>query len=105
MLLLLWGLPVWYNIMAKGLLEIEQLLREGEIAKAHNELKIFLEKEPENAQGWYLMGGILRRQQQWGEAINALNKAKFLDPAGPAAHAIEHIYEILRFQNNDMMNP
>ena len=51
-------------IMAKNLLEIEQLLREGEIATAHQELEEFLKKEPENAQGWYLMGGILRREQQ-----------------------------------------
>jgi hypothetical protein len=51
------------------------------------------------------MGGILRREQQWGEAINALNRAKFLNPEGPAAHAIEYIYEILSFKHNDLMNP
>ena len=91
--------------MAKSLMEIEQILREGATEKAFEELKLFLEKEPESAEGWYLMGGIYKRGQQWGEAINALNRAKFLDPAGPAAHAIEHIYEILKFQNTDLMNP
>jgi len=91
--------------MGRTLKDIEQILREEGVAKAHEELGKFLEKEPENAQAWYLLGGIYRREQQWGEAINALNKAKFLDPAGPAAHAIEHIYEILRFQNTDLMNP
>lgn len=91
--------------MALNLLEIDQLLRVGEVEKAHLELMDFLKREPENAEAWYLMGGILRRQQLWGEAINALSKAKFLNPEGPAAHAIDSIYEILRFQNTDLMNP
>lgn len=91
--------------MALNLLEIDQLLRVGEVEKAHLELMEFLNREPENSEAWYLMGSILRRQQLWGEAINALNKAKFLNPEGPAAHAIDSIYEILRFQNTDLMNP
>ena len=91
--------------MALNLLEIDQLLRVGELEKAHLELMEFLNREPENSEAWYLMGSILRRQQLWGEAINALNKAKFLNPEGPAAHAIDSIYEILRFQNTDLMNP
>lgn len=91
--------------MGKNLLEIEQTLRDGEIEKAHEELLKFLEKEPNNDSAWYLLGGIFRRQQLWGEAINALNKAKFLNPSGPAAHAIDSIYEIIRFQNTDLMNP
>lgn len=91
--------------MEKNLLDIEQTLREGNVEKAHEELLKFLEKEPDNDSAWYLLGGILRRQQLWGDAINALNKAKFLNPAGPAAYAIESIYEIIRFQNTDLMNP
>ncbi len=91
--------------MTKNLLEIEKILREGDVEKAHGELLMLLEKEPNNDSAWYMLGGILRRQQLWGEAINALNKAKFLNPSGPAAHAIESIYEILRFHNTDMMNP
>ena len=91
--------------MALNLLEIDQLLRNGEIENAHLELEVFLKREPENAEAWYLMGSILRRQQLWGEAINALNKAKFINPEGPAAHAIDSIYEILSYQNTDLMNP
>lgn len=91
--------------MTKSLLEIEQSLRNGDLDKAHTDLLEFLKKEPDNDSAWYLLGGILRRQQLWGEAINALNKAKFLNPSGPAAHAIDSIYEIIRFQNSDLMNP
>ncbi len=86
-------------------LEIEALLREGDLEKAYTSLIKLLEREPQNAYAWYLLGGIYRRQQLWGEAINAYNKAKMIDPKGPAATAIESIYEILNFRNNDMLNP
>ena len=86
-------------------LEIEALLREGRLDEAYTQLNMLLEREPENSYGWYLLGGIYRRQQLWGDAINAYNKAKMIDPDGPAAVAIESIYEILNFRNTDLMNP
>lgn len=86
-------------------LEIEALLREGKVETAYEQLNLLLEKEPKNSSAWYLLGGIYRRQQLWGEAINAYNKAKMIDPHGPAAIAIESIYEILNFRNTDLMNP
>ena len=86
-------------------LEIEALLRECKIEEVYVQLNVLLEQEPRNAYGWYLLGGIYRRQQLWGEAINAYTKAKMIDPEGPAAVAIESIYEILNFRNTDMMNP
>ncbi|MBR3291413.1 MAG: tetratricopeptide repeat protein [Bacteroidales bacterium] len=88
-----------------GLLEIEALLRAGELEGAHQSLREFVKREPDNPQGWYLLGNIYRRQQLWGDAINALGKAKQLDPEGPADAAIESIYNILRFVNKDLMNP
>lgn len=86
-------------------LEIEALLREGKTEDAYLQLHLLLEKEPENSYAWYLLGGIYRRQQLWGDAINAYTKAKMIDPNGPAAVAIESIYEILSFRNTDLMNP
>ncbi len=86
-------------------LEIEALLRESKVEEAYSQLNALLEAEPRNAYGWYLLGGIYRRQQLWGEAINAYNQAKMIDPNGPAAVAIESIYEILNFRNTDMLNP
>ena len=87
------------------LIEIEQLLREQGTCKAYDQLITFLESNKESAEGWYLMGNILRREERWGEAINAYNKAKFLNPEGPAANAIEAIYDIIRYTNTDLMNP
>ncbi|MBQ5784127.1 MAG: tetratricopeptide repeat protein [Bacteroidales bacterium] len=86
-------------------LEIEALLREGKLEQAYDQLHLLLDKEPGNSHAWYLLGGIYRRQQLWGEAINAYNKAKMIEPNGPAAVAIESIYEILNFRNTDLMNP
>ena len=87
------------------LADIEKKLSAGEIENAFNSLSDFLEKEPKSAKGWYLMGGIYRRQQMWGEAINAYSKAKLIEPDGPADAAIESIYDIIRFVNKDLMNP
>ena len=88
-----------------GLIEIEALLRAGQLEEAHQSLRDYVKRQPGDAQGWYLLGNIYRRQQLWGDAINALGKAKMLDPDGPADAAIESIYDIIRFVNKDLMNP
>ncbi|MCK9625646.1 MAG: hypothetical protein M0R23_04185 [Bacteroidales bacterium] len=90
----------------KTLKDIEEILRkDGGLDEAYQALYDLIELEPENAQAWYMLGGIYRRQQLWGEAINAYNKAKMIEPDGPAAASIESIYDILRFVNKDLMNP
>ncbi len=86
-------------------LEIEALLRESKVDEAYSQLLNLLSVDDNNAYAWYLLGGIYRRQQMWGEAINAYNRAKLIDPASPAATAIDSIYEILNFRNTDLMNP
>ena len=88
-----------------GLIEIEALLRAGQLEEAHQSLKDYVKRDPDNPQGWYMLGNLYRRQELWGEAINHLNKAKMLDPDGPADAAIESIYNIIRFVNKDLMNP
>ena len=88
-----------------SLTDIEALLRAGSLEEAHVSLCEFVKREPDNPQGWYMLGNLYRREQLWGEAINHLNKAKLLDPDGPADAAIESIYNIIRFVNKDLMNP
>ena len=85
--------------------EIEALLRANELEEAHQSLQEYVKRQPSDPQGWYLLGNLYRRQQLWGDAINNLNKAKLLDPDGPADAAIESIYNIIRFVNKDLMNP
>lgn len=88
-----------------SLTDVEALLRAGKLEEAHQSLRDFVKREPDNPQGWYMLGNLYRREQLWGEAINHLNKAKLLDPDGPADAAIESIYNIIRFVNKDLMNP
>ncbi len=85
--------------------DIEKTVASGQLDKARGELEELLAAEPENSQAWFLLGGIYRRHELWGDAINAYNKAKLIDPEGPAAAAIESIYDILHFVNVDLMNP
>lgn len=87
------------------LIEIEKILATGRVQEATEQVLALLQNEPENAGAWYLLGGIYRREQLWGEAINAYNRAKMIEPEGPAAAAIESIYDIIRFVNKDLMNP
>ncbi len=87
------------------LLEIEKILASGQVNEALNRVMALLEQEPNNASAWYLLGGIYRREQLWGEAINAYNRAKMIEPEGPADAAIDSIYDIIRFVNKDLMNP
>ena len=93
------------NRRQPNLVEIEALLRAGQLEEAHQSLCAYVKQEPRDAQAWYMLGNIYRRQQLWGEAINALGKAKMLDPEGPADAAIDSIYDILHFVNKDLMNP
>lgn len=85
--------------------DIELLLSDGKIETAYQELNEFLAANPKSAEGWYIMGGIYRAQELWGDAINSYNKAKLIEPGGPADAAIESIYDIIRFVNTDLMNP
>lgn len=85
--------------------EIEKLIAQGHLNDARDALDGLLKVEPDNSRAWFLLGGIYRRHQMWGDAINAYNKSKLIDPEGPAAAAVESIYDILRFVNADLMNP
>lgn len=76
-------------------LEIEALMREDRIDEAYDRLLDLVKSEPLNAHGWYLLGSIYRRHGMWMEAIDAFAHSKMIEPEGPAAKAIESIYDIL----------
>ena len=54
---------------------------------------------------WIQLGQEYRRKEQWGDAINAFQKALTLQPDGPAKVALDFIYEILEYRNTDLLNP
>jgi len=54
---------------------------------------------------WIRLGQEYRQKEQWGDAINAYQKALELQPDGPAKVALEFIYEVLAYRNTDFLNP
>ena len=57
------------------------------------------------AQDWYGQGNALRKQGQFGEAINCYIQAIELDPDSPAVEAKRMLDDILAYYNKDNYNP
>ena len=57
------------------------------------------------AQNWYEQGNALRKQGQFGEAINCYIQAIELDPDSPAVEAKRMLDDILAYYNKDNYNP
>ena len=57
------------------------------------------------AQKWYEQGNALRKQGQFGEAINSYIQAIELDPDSPAVEAKRMLDDIMAFYCKDMYNP
>ncbi|MBQ2179730.1 MAG: tetratricopeptide repeat protein [Prevotella sp.] len=57
------------------------------------------------AQEFYEQGNALRRQGQFGEAINCYLKAIELDPESPAVEAKQMLDDIMNFYHKDYYNP
>ena len=57
------------------------------------------------AQKWYEQGNALRKQGQFGEAINCYIQAIELDPDSPAVEAKRMLDDILAYYNKDNYNP
>lgn len=86
------------------LIEIELLIDKGELEKAEELLSSH--KGGANATFWLLSGKIYQKNQQWGKAINALQRALTIDPINKEAKLqIEIIRNILNFSNPEMFNP
>ncbi len=63
------------------------------------------ESHQARAAALYAEGNELRRQQRWGEAMNAYEQAAALDPDSPAVHARQMLVQIMEFYNKDQYNP
>ena len=57
------------------------------------------------AQDWYEQGNALRKQGQFGEAINCYIQATELDPDSPAVEAKRMLDDIMAYYNKDNYNP
>ncbi|MCR5820802.1 MAG: tetratricopeptide repeat protein [Bacteroidaceae bacterium] len=59
----------------------------------------------EKAQILYEKGNAYRREQRWGDALNAYSEAVKLDPDSPARHAYEMLVQIMEYRCKDYYNP
>ena len=83
---------------------IEKLIEKGELAQAENILK--KDGAAETVQYLLLLGKIKRKQQLWGEAINAYQKVISMEENNKEAKLQIHIIRnILNFHNPEMFNP
>ena len=83
---------------------IEKLIEKGELAQAENILK--KDGAAETVQYLLLLGKIKRKQQLWGEAINAYQKVVSMEENNKEAKLQIHIIRnILNFHNPEMFNP
>ena len=57
------------------------------------------------AQEWYEQGNALRKQGQFGEAINCYIQAIELDLDSPAVEAKRMLDDIMAYYNKDNYNP
>jgi predicted Zn-dependent protease len=61
--------------------------------RAEDAHRALVRLEPENAPAWLRLGAALARQEKWGEARDAITKARALDPQAPVDAALVSFLE------------
>ena len=90
--------------MAKSIDEIKTQLASLGLEEAEKLLLEFLSEQPKSAEGHFLLGNLLRRQEIWDRALNEYLIAMDLDPDSPAAAAYEMSQRILNFYDHNRYN-
>lgn len=87
------------------LTEIKELIANGEVTTALQQLDDYLSKEnPHKDEAYYLRGNAYRKQGNWQQALNNYQWAIDLNPESPAVNARQMVMDILNFFNKDMYN-
>lgn len=82
--------------------DIEQMLSRGETEAAVARLNALLASPTADDRLYYLRGKARFKQNRWQQALEDFMEAVRLNPASPAAEALEMTYEILEFYNKDI---
>ncbi len=88
------GMTEWHDI--------EQMLSRGETEAAVARLDTLLASPASDDRLYYLRGKARFKQNRWQQALEDFMEAVRLNPASPAAEALEMTYEILEFYNKDI---
>ena len=91
--------------MKDKLTTIKNLINEGQLAQATEQLLMLInENTAEADQAYYLLGNACRKQGDWQGALNYYQEAIDLNPDSPAKEARAMVMDILNFYNKDMFN-
>ena len=91
--------------MKKNLTIIKELLREGKLDSAIEQLSLYIQENKAcGDEPYYLLGNTYRKQGNWQLALNNYLEAIERNPESPAVQAYKMAMDILNFYNKDMYN-
>ena len=86
------------------LADIKKLNTEERFADAEDQLKLYIDGNPNDEAAHFLMGNLHRKKEDWQGALNEYQAAIDINPESPARMAYDAIQEVLAFYNKDMFN-
>lgn len=90
--------------MKEKLITIKELIKEGKLETAIEQLSQCIQTEPIQDEPYYLLGNVYRKQGNWQLALNNYLEAMERNPESPAVQAHQMMMDILNFYNKDMYN-
>lgn len=89
----------------KGILIIaKELIKEGQLDTAIEQLSQCILQDTTDDEPYYLLGNAYRKQGNWQLALNNYLEAIERNPDSPAVQAHQMMMDILNFYNKDMYN-
>ena len=90
--------------MKEKLIIVKELIREGQLETAIEQLSQYIQTNPTDDEPYYLLGNAYRKQGNWQLALNNYLEAIERNPDSPAVQAHQMMMDILNFYNKDMYN-
>ena len=90
--------------MKGKLIIIKELIKEGLLETAIEQLSQYIQLDSTDDEPYYLLGNAYRKQGNWQLALNNYLEAMERNPESPAVQAHQMMMDILNFYNKDMYN-
>ena len=90
--------------MKENLITIKELIKEGKLDTAVEQLSVLIQADSTLDEPYYLLGNVYRKQGNWQMALNNYLEAMERNPESPAVQAHQMMMDILNFYNKDMYN-
>ncbi|MBQ8241362.1 MAG: tetratricopeptide repeat protein [Bacteroides sp.] len=90
--------------MKGKLIIIKELIKEGQLETAIEQLSQYIQLDSTDDEPYYLLGNAYRKQGNWQLALNNYLEAMERNPESPAVQAHQMMMDILNFYNKDMYN-